>query len=78
MVLVPNLRWLVLDEPTHNLDSQGIRALAEALHERIPDIVEQTFVITHDENLKDAASARLYRFERNKEIGEPTKVTSVS
>ncbi len=77
MVLVPNLKWLVLDEPTHNLDENGIRALVEALHERIPEIVEQMFVITHDENLKDAASARLYRFERNKEKDEPTRVTAI-
>jgi len=74
MAIVPNLRWLVLDEPTHNLDEQGIRALVDVLHERIPEIVEQVFVITHDENLKEAASARLYRFERNKEVGEPTRV----
>lgn len=78
MVLVPNLKWLVLDEPTHNLDENGIRALVEALHERIPEIVEQMFVITHDENLKDAASARLYRFERNKELDEPTRVVAIS
>ena len=24
MVIVPNLRWLILDEPTHNIDEQGI------------------------------------------------------
>jgi len=77
MTIVPNLKWLVLDEPTHNLDEQGIRALIEVLHERIPEIVEQVFVITHDENLKEAANAKLYRFDRNKELDEPTRVIEI-
>ncbi|MEW6328919.1 MAG: AAA family ATPase [Candidatus Micrarchaeota archaeon] len=66
-VLVPNLSWLILDEPTHNLDEDGVKAIARALYEQIPKIVEQTFVITHDENLRDAASAKLYEIKRNKE-----------
>lgn len=74
MVLVPNLGWLILDEPTHNLDDEGIRALARVLNEEVPKIVEQVFVITHDENLKDAATARVYRLDRNKAAGESTKV----
>ena len=78
MVLVPNLRWLVLDEPTHNLDAQGIRALVDVLREGLPGIVDQVFVITHDEALKDAASARLYRFERDKEGGEPTRAIALN
>jgi exonuclease SbcC len=74
MVLVPNIGWLILDEPTHNLDEEGIRALAKVLNEEVPKIVEQVFVITHDENLKDAASARVYKLDRNKAAGESTKV----
>ncbi|MDE1810875.1 MAG: SMC family ATPase, partial [Candidatus Micrarchaeota archaeon] len=27
MVIVPNLKWLILDEPTHNIDDQGIGEL---------------------------------------------------
>ncbi len=78
MVLVPNLKWLVLDEPTHNLDEEGIRALVEVLRERLPEIVEQVFVITHDETLKDAANARLYRFDRSKGQDEPTRAVALN
>ena len=78
LVIVPVLRWMVLDEPTHNLDEQGIRALIDVLRERMPEIVEQVFVITHDENLKEAASARLYRFERNKDANEPTRALELT
>ncbi|MCX8199932.1 MAG: AAA family ATPase [Candidatus Micrarchaeota archaeon] len=74
IVLAPNMSLLVLDEPTHNLDENGVRALSEILRERLPSIIEQVFVITHDENLKEGASGRLYVFSRNKVAGEPTSV----
>lgn len=77
-VLVPNLSWLILDEPTHNLDAEGVRTLAKALSEQIPQIVEQTIVITHDENLKDAATAKTYVLNRDKTKGEKTKIEEVN
>ena len=76
MVLVPNLSWLVLDEPTHNLDSEGVAALARALRESIPRIVDQVFVITHDEKLAEAASASMWRLERDKAAGGATRAIS--
>jgi len=78
MVLTPNLSWLILDEPTHNLDEEAVRTLAVTLHDHIPKIVEQTFVVTHDENLRDAASGKLFRIERNKEIPEISYVEEIT
>ncbi|MEM4389383.1 MAG: SMC family ATPase [Candidatus Micrarchaeia archaeon] len=69
-VLVPNLSWLFLDEPTHNLDAEGVAALARALREEIPKAkVEQIIVITHDERLRAAASGQLYVLSRDKATG---------
>ncbi len=78
MVLAPNLSWLVLDEPTHNLDREAVIMLCNALREEIPKIVEQTFIITHDEALREGASARIYRVERDKDRGEKSVVEEVS
>jgi len=74
LVLAPQLRWLVLDEPTHNLDSKAVEDLAETLRERIGEFVDQVFLITHDEKLEDAVTGNLYRLEREKEKDGVTKI----
>jgi len=73
-VLTPNLSWLILDEPTHNLDENGISTLVNLLGEKIPTIVNQVFVITHNERLKDA-EGKVFKLERNKEKGEESRVS---
>ncbi|MBI4406293.1 hypothetical protein HY571_00065, partial [Candidatus Micrarchaeota archaeon] len=78
MVLVPNLSWIVLDEPTHNLDSQAVLLLARALHDTLPSIVRQTFVVTHDEALKEGASGSIHVFQRDKDVGAPSIVETLS
>ncbi len=72
-VLARNLSWLVLDEPTHNLDKNTVKELATMLREKLPQIVDQVFIITHDEELEAAASGTLYVLDRNKEENEPTR-----
>ncbi len=66
MVIVPNLRWIILDEPTHNIDSNGIEKLVQVLSGTLPGVVDQVFVITHDEALKQITNAAVYQFDRDK------------
>ncbi len=74
LVLAPQLRWLILDEPTANLDTNAIEDLAETLRERIGEFVDQVFLITHDEKLENAVTGSLYRLEREKSKDGVTKV----
>jgi len=74
LALAPNLSWLILDEPTHNLDTTAIEELTVTLRERLPGIIDQIFLITHEERLENAVSGYLYRLDRNKALDEPTQV----
>jgi exonuclease SbcC len=74
LVLAPQLKWLVLDEPTANLDSKAIDILAVVLREKLSQFVDQSFLITHDEKLKEAVSGFCYEFNRDKSKDEATKV----
>jgi len=66
LVLVPNLRWIILDEPTHNIDAQGMGRFIKVFNETLPKIIDQIFIITHDEQLKHASSSKTYLLTRNK------------
>ncbi|MBU0662011.1 AAA family ATPase [Candidatus Micrarchaeota archaeon] len=74
LMLTQNLSWLVLDEPTHNLDSNAVARSAEMLRSHLPELVEQVFIITHEKAMESAASSNLYRLERNKSEDGATKV----
>jgi DNA repair exonuclease SbcCD ATPase subunit len=78
LVLAPQLRWLVLDEPTHNLDNKAIEDLAETLRTRIGSFVDQVFLITHEEGLEKAVTGNLYRLEREKRKDEVTRILKPS
>ncbi|MBI2079192.1 SMC family ATPase [Candidatus Micrarchaeota archaeon] len=77
MVLTPNLSWLILDEPTHNLDKTAIELLSTTLQQKIPEVVEQTFVITHEEGLMGSEFASSYRLNRDKENLGSTKIERI-
>lgn len=77
-VLVPHLSWLMLDEPTHNIDARGIQEFAVALRDRLAGLTDQIFLITHDEALEAAVSGFAYELERNKADGQPTQVKEIS
>ena len=76
-VLTPDIGWLILDEPTHNLDAEAVALLSEAINLKIPSIVEQTFVITHDSALGESAEGSVFRLERDKSKGEDTRVEKI-
>ena len=78
LVLAPQLKWLVLDEPTHNLDAKAVDLLANVLRDRISTFVDQIFLITHDPSLEAAVSGYLYRLEREKEKDGFTKVSMIT
>ncbi len=73
LVLTQNLSWLILDEPTHNLDSNAVRKLSEMLRSQLPEMVEQIFIITHDKEMEKAASSNLYLMQRDKDNDGTTK-----
>lgn len=77
LVLTKKLSMLILDEPTHNLDFNAITKLSEMLREKMPKLVEQIFIITHEKNLEKAASSNLYLLKRDKNSDESTKIEDI-
>lgn len=77
MVLTPKLGWMILDEPTHNLDRDAVELLSNTLQFKIPQIVNQTFVITHDESLMGSDFASSYRLNRDKNTNGETQIQRI-
>ncbi len=75
LAFAPNLRWLILDEPTHNLDQNAIAKLSEVFRESLPSLAEQVFLITHEEGLAEAGTGSVYFFRRNKDANGATLVS---
>lgn len=65
-VLTRQLSWIILDEPTHNLDVKSVQALTVMLRDRLPGLVDQVFVITHASEIEKAATGSLYVLQREK------------
>jgi len=53
-IMAPNLSLLILDEPTHNLDQNAISTLIEVIQEKLPQFIDQVFIVTHEETLAEA------------------------
>ena len=77
-LLVPDLGLLILDEPTHNLDENAINKFISLIEERLPSLIDQTFIITHDERLKSPLASTLYLFKRKKQGNDPTVVEKLN
>lgn len=76
-VLTPSINMLVLDEPTHNLDANAINLLSQAVEKTLPSIIDQFFIITHDESLMGANFIKAYQFIRKKTSMDPTVVEEI-
>jgi len=79
IAFIPNLKWLILDEPTHNLDANAIEQFSTILREKIDQFVDQVFIITHEERISESVggTGSLYRLERDKEANEPTRIKTI-
>ena len=77
IVLSPNLKLLILDEPTHNLDTNIIEKLSEVLREKVGNLLEQTIIVTHDERLTYAGTGYIYELYREEGKKGYTKVKKI-
>jgi DNA repair protein SbcC/Rad50 len=74
LILTKKLGLLILDEPTHNLDEKSINALSSVLEEELPDLVDQIFIVTHDNKLLETINANKYIIQRDKENDSASKI----
>lgn len=65
--LTKRLGLLILDEPTHNMDSKTISMLSSILDKELPELVDQIFIVTHDQKLLETTNSSKYIIERDKE-----------
>ena len=77
LAFTPNLRWLILDEPTHNLDRNAIEHFGTVLKDRMENIIDQVFLITHEERLSDYITGSTYHLTRDKESDGVTRMAEV-
>ena len=73
LVLAPNIKWLILDEPTHNLDQQAVHKMVDIFGETLPKIIDQVFIITHEDLLKEVNGSNVYVLNRDKGADKETE-----
>ncbi len=78
VVLAPYMKILILDEPTHNLDSNTIENLTEIFRTKVIDLLDQVIIVTHDERLVQAGTGRLYEFIRGAGKKDPTEIRQLT
>lgn len=75
LTLTKKLGLLILDEPTHNLDTKAVSLLLSVLEKDLPELVEQVFIVTHDQKLLETGNASKYVIERDKENDGVSEIT---
>ena len=59
------------------MDSNAIRHFGEILKNKMENLVEQVFLITHEEALSDYINGCIYRLEREKDKDGITKLVKL-
>lgn len=77
LAFTPNLKWLILDEPTHNLDKNAIKNFSLILRDKINQFVKQIFLITHEESIAEDLIGKMYKLERDKKNNQATQVVVI-
>ncbi len=77
LTLAPNLRMLILDEPTSNLDTKSLSELAITLRERVGEFMDQVILITHEEELEESATGNVYKLNRDKFNDDITNIVQI-
>ncbi len=77
LAFIPNLKWLILDEPTHNLDANSIKNFSDVLRNSIGSFVKQIFLITHEPRIAEDIEGYVYKLERDKAANGVTRVVGV-
>ncbi len=77
LAFIPNLKWLILDEPTHNLDSNSVKQFSSALDQNIGSYVNQIFLITHEARIAEDIEGPVYKIERDKSVNGSSRVVKV-
>ncbi len=77
LAFIPNLKWLILDEPTHNLDAAAIKNFSDVLSNSIGSFVKQIFLITHEPRIAEDIDGFVYRLQRDKAVNGVTQVVGL-
>lgn len=74
LILSPALKVLILDEPTHNLDNQAIEDLGKTMKTKVSDLIDQLFLVTHEERLETAVTGNYYKLRKKGTDNGLTKI----
>ena len=78
LILAQKLTWIILDEPTHNLDARGLEKMSKLFRDSLPGLIDQVFIITHEERLKTAGGGSVHYLNRNKNVEEWAVIEKVA
>lgn len=73
----PGLQILLLDEPTHNMDSSAVEKLSKTLKQKSSELTDQIILVTHEKQLESATTGKLYRFKKKDTEKQATKAEQI-